>query len=179
MTDPTTAWTRVALPWYDGAAPTRLLQRGGLVVSRGQTPATVALGTDARSRGVYEPKAYRYTDPSQEPARISADYTKRWPLEVTIEESRAHLGIETQRQWSDLAIERNTPALLGLYSLVALFAQALHPDGKIPVARAAWYAKEQATFSDVLLEVRPGLWHNLIIRHVPMTHICKKCPRRS
>jgi hypothetical protein len=109
---------------------------------------------------VYEPKAYRCTDRNREPASIIADYTKRWPLEVTIEESRAHLGIETQRQWSDLAIERSTPALLGLYSLVALFAQALHPDGKIPVAQAAWYLKQQATFSDVLMEVRRALWGN-------------------
>jgi hypothetical protein len=111
-------------------------------------------------RGVYEPKAYRCTDLEQEAASIIEDYTKRWPLEVTIEESRAHLGIETQRQWSDKAIERSTPALLGLYSLVTLFAQALHPAGKVPVAQAAWYAKEQATFSDVLMEVRRALWHN-------------------
>ena len=79
---------------------------------------------------------------------------------MSFEESRAHLGIETQRQWSDLAIERSTPALLGLYSMIALFGQALHPDGKIPVQQAAWYAKQQATFSDVLMEVRRALWHN-------------------
>jgi hypothetical protein len=98
-------------------------------------------------------------------------------IEVTIEESRAHLGIETQRQWSDLAIERSTPALLGLYSLVALFAQALHPDGKIPVARAAWYAKEQATFSDVLLEVRRALWHNFDYALCPDDPHMQKVPQ--
>ena len=59
---------------------------------------------------------------------------KRWSLEVTFEEGRAHLGIETQRQWSDLAIERSTPLLFGLYSLVTLFGRALHPDGQLPVA---------------------------------------------
>jgi hypothetical protein len=111
-------------------------------------------------RGQHEPKAYRCTDLEQAPVSIISDYMKRWPLEVTIEESRAHLGIETQRQWSDLAIARSTPALLGLYSLVALLGQALHPDGRIPVAHAAWYAKGQATFSDVLMEVRRALWNN-------------------
>ena len=45
---------------------------------------------------------------------------KRWTLETACEESRAHLGLETQRQWSDRAIERTTPLLFGLYSLVAL-----------------------------------------------------------
>ena len=83
---------------------------------------------------------------------------KRWSLEVTFEESRAHLGIETQRPWSDLAIERSTPLLFGLYSLVALFGRALHPDGQVPVAQAAWYRKQTATFRDVLALVRRSLW---------------------
>ena len=83
---------------------------------------------------------------------------KRWSLEVTFEESRAQLGIETQRQWSDLAIERSTPLLFGLYSLVTLFGRALHPDGQIPVAQAAWYRKQTATFRDVLAVVRRLLW---------------------
>jgi len=57
---------------------------------------------------------------------------KRWPVEVTFEETRAHLGVETQRQWSDLAIERTTPCLLGLCSLVTLIGQKLYPKGDIP-----------------------------------------------
>jgi hypothetical protein len=89
------------------------------------------------------------------------DFVKRWPIEVTYEESRAHLGLETQRQWSDLAIERSTPCLLGLYSLVVLLGQALHPEGKIPVQQTAWYPKAQATFSDVLATVRWHLWGGL------------------
>ncbi len=83
---------------------------------------------------------------------------KRWSLEGTFEESRAHLGIETQRQCSDRAIERATPLLFGLYSLVALFGQALHPDGHLPVAQTAWYRKQTATFYDVLAALRRRLW---------------------
>jgi hypothetical protein len=86
------------------------------------------------------------------------DEISRWSLEVTFEEGRAHLGIETQRQWSDLVIERSTPLLFGLYSLVTLFGRALHPDGHIPVAQAAWYCKHTATFHDVLALVRQHLW---------------------
>ena len=82
----------------------------------------------------------------------------RWPVETTFQEARAHLGIETQRQWSDLAIERSTPLLFGLYSLVTLFGQALHPDGQVPIAQAAWYRKQTATFRDVLAVVRRHLW---------------------
>jgi hypothetical protein len=83
---------------------------------------------------------------------------KRWSLEVTFEEGRAHLGIETQRQWSDRAIERSTPLLFGLYSLVTLFGQTLHPNGQIPVAQAAWYCKQTTTFRDVLALVWRHLW---------------------
>jgi hypothetical protein len=71
---------------------------------------------------------------------------------------RAHLGVETQRQWSDLAILRTTPALLGLFSLVTLFAHALLHGQLLPVRRAAWYAKEVPTFSDTLAFVRQQLW---------------------
>lgn len=78
---------------------------------------------------------------------------------MTFEESRAHLGIETQRQWSDRAIERSTPLLFSLFSLVALFGQAFHPDGRVPVAQTAWYGKQAATFRDVLAVVRRYLWH--------------------
>jgi hypothetical protein len=83
---------------------------------------------------------------------------KRWSLEGTFEEGRAHLGIETQRQWSDRAIERSTPLLFGLYSLVTLFGQAVAPDGCIPLAQAAWDRKQAATFRDVLALVRRRLW---------------------
>ncbi len=85
-------------------------------------------------------------------------YQLRWRVEVTLEESRAHWGVETQRQWSVQAIARSTPALLGLFSVVVLLGHALHPDGAIPVRQAAWYPKGQATFSDVLATVRTQLW---------------------
>ena len=85
---------------------------------------------------------------------------KRWSLEATFEESRAHLGIETQRQWSDRAIERTTPLLFGLYSLVALFGAVLAPDGCPAHRQATWYQKPAATFSDILALVRRHLWGN-------------------
>jgi hypothetical protein len=65
------------------------------------------------------------------PRAIVQRFIKRWTIETTFEESRAHLGLETQRQWSDRAIERTTPCLFGLYSMVTLLAHALHPDGKV------------------------------------------------
>ena len=79
-------------------------------------------------------------------------------LETTFEAVRAHLGVETQRQWSDLAIARTTPALLGLFSLVTLIADRLHARESIWVRQAAWYRKELPTFADALATVRRELW---------------------
>jgi hypothetical protein len=83
----------------------------------------------------------------------------RWQLEVTFQEVRRHLGFETQRQWSELAIRRTTPPLLGLFSLVTLFAHGRmtqEPAG--PFRRAAWYHKTCPTFADALAFVRKELW---------------------
>jgi DDE superfamily endonuclease len=89
--------------------------------------------------------------------QILAWFIGRWNIEVTFEEVRAHLGFETQRQWSLHAIGRTTPCLLGLFSLVILMAKLLHPDA-LPVRSNAWYSKEEATFSDALAAVRAHLW---------------------
>jgi len=82
----------------------------------------------------------------------------RWQVEVTFEEARAHLGIEPQRQWSDLAILRTTPALLGLFSLITLFAHELLQGQAMARRQTAWYQKSLPTFSDTLAFVRQQLW---------------------
>jgi hypothetical protein len=89
-------------------------------------------------------------------------------MEVTFEEARAHLGVETQRQWSDLAIARSTPVLFGLFSLVTLCANALLKDETKVVRTAAWYAKAQPTFSDALAWVRRCLWRSC---HFQMSYL--------
>jgi hypothetical protein len=85
-------------------------------------------------------------------------FVLRWTVEVTFHEVRAHLGVETQRQWADLAILRTTPALLGLFSLVTVFAQQLLGEQPFPIRQAAWYSKPLPTFSDTLAFVRQHLW---------------------
>ncbi len=82
----------------------------------------------------------------------------RWQLEVTFQEVRRHLGFETQRQWSDLAIRRTTPALLGLFSVITLFAHRQMRQAVGIFRRAAWYHKRHPTFADALALVRKELW---------------------
>jgi hypothetical protein len=85
-------------------------------------------------------------------------FVQRWPVEVTFREVRDHLGFESQRQWSDPAIARTTPCLLGLFSLVALFTSQLAPRTRCAVWTAAWYRKQQPTFADALAAVRREIW---------------------
>ncbi|MGF6252379.1 hypothetical protein ABID82_006739, partial [Methylobacterium sp. PvP062] len=81
-------------------------------------------------------------------------FVQRWTIEVTFQEARAHLGVETQRQWSDTAIARTTPFLLALFSIVTLLAARLSARQRRRVAAAAWYPKPRPTFADALAAVR-------------------------
>lgn len=97
--------------------------------------------------GRRDPQAFFSTNTKLDPAEIIALFVRRWQIEVTFAETRARLGVETQRQWSDKAIARTTPALLGLYSLVALWACDLLGPVSKPHG-AAWYHKQALTFTD-------------------------------
>jgi hypothetical protein len=97
-----------------------------------------------RPKGELEPQAFLATDLTARPCDILAWFVSRWQVEVTFAEVRAHLGVETQRQWSDKAILRTTPVLLGLFSIVTLWAHDLAKSRKFKPRTAAWYPK---TFS--------------------------------
>jgi hypothetical protein len=162
LTDPQTRWQRSKVKWYDGSIHIVEWCTGTALWYRaGQLPLPIRWVISRDTTGKREVRMYFSTDQHQTGISIVLDFIKRWSIEVTFEESRAHLGIETQRQWSDLAIERSTPCLFGLYSVVALLGNALHPAGDIPFQATAWYRKPQATFSDVLATVRRQLWGNL------------------
>lgn len=109
------------------------------------------------------------------PAEIIAIFVRRWQIEVTFSEVRAHLGVETQRQWSDQAINRTTPALMGLYSLVALWAEDLLRQGAAPYA-AAWYRKKAFTFTDAIAAVRRRIWMGDISDYSPPERDMRKIP---
>lgn len=85
-------------------------------------------------------------------------FVLRWQMEVTLHAARAHLGVETQRQWSERAIARTTPALLGLFSLVTLLAHEPMTTGQPALPQTAWYTKATPTFSVALALVRRRLW---------------------
>lgn len=159
LEDPTQPWRETEVAWYEGARKTvRVLSGVCLWHTPGEDPVRLRWVLVVDPAGEARPQAFFATDADLTPERIVEIFVLRWNVEVTFEETRRHLGVETQRQWSDLAIARTTPALMGLFSLVCLMACRLVEDGALPVRQAAWYKKTDATFSDVLAFVRRAIW---------------------
>ena len=102
--------------------------------------------------------AFLSTDLTLEAAAIVTYFSRRWAIETTFAQVRAHLGVETQRQWSERAIARTTPVLLGLFSLVTLVAHRLHARSLLVGQTSSWYVKPHLTFSDAIAAVRRYLW---------------------
>ena len=176
--DPDTVWAPLTVPWYGGATAQVEAATGTALWYHPGAPTVALRWVLLRDpAGQFEPQAFLSTDPSVPPAQIVAWFVARWPLEVTFQEVRAHLGVETQRQWSDLAILRTTPALLGLFALVTLFAQARLNGQPLPVRQAAWYAKPTPTFSDTLAFVRQHLWPVIVFSTSPASDEVVEIPR--
>lgn len=162
LIDPKTVWESLTMSkWYgtgerriEVVTGTALWYHGGKPI----VPLRWVLVRDPLHE--LDPQAFLCTNQNTTPAQILGWFVQRWQIEVTFEEARAHLGMETQRQWSDKAIERSTPIVLALYSMVALLAKELIEKQQQPmlIRQAAWYRKDCATFSDTIALVRRHLW---------------------
>jgi hypothetical protein len=160
LDDPQTHWTRQTVSWYGGKTRSvEWVSDTALWHTPSQKhPLPIRWVLVRDPLGKFKPAAFCCSDLTLSAEQIIVLYVLRWNVEVTFEECRAHLGLETQRQWNALAIARTTPAILGLFSLVVLLAQHLTLDQSLPTRSAAWYTKSEATFSDVIAFVRRYLW---------------------
>lgn len=159
LSDPATAWQEVSVRWYGGTERVIAVATGtALWWHKGMAAVAVRWVLIRDPQGKFDPQALLCTDQNVVAQQIVEWFVLRWQLEVTFHEARAHLGVETQRQWSDLAIARTTPGLLGLFSLVTLVANQLRVEADFPTRRAAWYEKDVPTFADTIALVRQHLW---------------------
>ncbi len=158
--DPSTTWTPVAVAdWYGkGERTVEVASATAVWYHTGLPPVPLRWVLIRDPQGEFAPQALLCTDLGVQPAQILSWFVLRWKMEVTFQEARRHLGVETQRQWSELAIRRTTPALLGLFSLVTLLAHQRMVRGSGVLRQAAWYRKPHPTFSDALALVRWELW---------------------
>jgi len=158
LSDEATDWQTEDLPWYAGQTISMDLTSGVALWHRdGEAPLPIRWVLLHDPSGKRRPCARFCTDPAATMHQIIAWYVSRWQIEVTFEEVRRHLGVETQQQWSTRAIARTTPCRLGLFSLVLLLADRVSPNGPF-IRQAAWYAKSAPTFADLLALVRRQLW---------------------
>ncbi len=170
LRDRRTRWRRVVVDGWYGRRRRRLeIATGTALWSHRRARVAIRWVLVRDPSGEKEPQAFLCTDPQAEPVDILRWFVRHWRMETTFEEARRHLGMETQRQWSDLAILRTTPALLALFSLVTLWASQLAGERGPVLECVRWYPKPLPTFSDALALVRHELWTAQISATSPTT----------
>ena len=176
LEDAQTHWSDLTIRNWYGQGQRRIEVTSGTAVwyHTGKPPLPIRWVLIRDPKGKFKPQALLCTDLHTTPEQILTWFVRRWQVEVTFHEVRTHLGVETQRQWSDLAIARTTPALLGLFSLITLLAHPAAQRGQLPVQQTAWYAKPWPTFSDALALVRDQFWRQLYFHpSLPQTDTLK------
>ena len=160
LDDPTTKWTELIIPQWYNHGPKKMLIASGTAIwyHSGMPPLPIRWVLIKDPDGQIDPAALLSTKLDLNAAQIINFFIRRWTVEVTFEEVRAHLGVETQRQWSDLAIARSTPILMALFSLITLWADQLQKRNLLFLKPCAWYQKSRPTFSDAIASVRYRIW---------------------
>lgn len=177
--DTATQWTALAVPrWYsEEQRVVEVVSQTALWYHTGLPPVPIRWVLIRDPKGKFATQALLCTDLEATPLQILSWFVLRWQMEVTFHAARAHLGVETQRQWSERAIARTTPALLGLFSLVTLLAHEPLTRGGAPLQQTAWYTKTTPTFSDALALVRRRLWTRATFPTFPCDADIEKVPR--
>jgi DDE superfamily endonuclease len=151
--DPDTAWIRLPFVWYNH--PVRDIEistHHAVWFHNGQPPVPIRFILMRDVQGKFDPQALLSTDLTLDPFDILVFFKRRWQIQPTFRHLREHLGMQTQRQWSDKAIACTTPTLM---------AHALLTRHDLTTRSAAWYSKPLPTFSDALALVRSTLWTHL------------------
>jgi hypothetical protein len=157
LADPHVKWVSKKISWYGGIFKEVQLITGTClwhVMTYSASPIPIRYVLLRDPGGKLQPVLLMSTDIHLDPVQIIESYVERWNIEVTFHETREHLGIETQRQWSDMAITRTTPILFGLYSLSILIGKNLIEKSLVHIEKTAWYIKEEIKFSDILMGIR-------------------------
>jgi hypothetical protein len=178
-TDPATTWTRLTVAhWYGRQVrDVEVVADTAVWYHTGLPPVPIHWVLIRDPAAAFPTQALLCTDLAATPAQVIAWFVQRWQLEVTFHALRAHLGLETQRQWTPLAIARTTPALCGLFALVTLLAHPRFSSAAPPLRQSAWYHKPLPTFADALALVRRRLWMSLLFPMSPRIQDRQQIPR--
>jgi hypothetical protein len=164
------ARTRLRVSWYGGGSRrVEVVSGTGLWYRAGEGSVPVRWVFVHDLSGTHRDEYFFSTDPTMTPKEIIETFTGRWSIEVTFQELRAYLGLETTRGWTEKTVLRAAPCLFGLYSVVALAYAAL-PKHQARAGRVQWTGKTETTFSDAITAVRRQLWRHWVFkqsRHAP------------
>jgi DDE superfamily endonuclease len=163
LADEKTQWRKLTIDdWYgEGPREVEVATDTAIWYHSGKPPVAIRWVLIRDPQEHFKPQALLSTHLEHTPAQMLTWFVRRWTMEVTFEEARAHLGMETQRHWNDRAIARATPALVSLYSIITLTAHLLIDKGATCVRSTAWYSKTRPTFSDAIALVRRQLWEHI------------------
>src|SRR5215831_511473 len=163
VTDEKTAWTPLLVEQWYGEGPRQVEVATDTAVwyHTGKPPVAMRWVLIRDPKKDFKPQALLSTNLAHTPEPMLPWFVRRWTMEVTCEEARAHLGMETQRHWNERAMARTTPALLSLYAIITLTAQQLIDKGATCMRNTAWYRKTRPTFADAMALVRRQLWDHL------------------
>jgi hypothetical protein len=161
LLDPSQVWQELTVKWYGGEQRTiECLTFECLWYHAGELPLTLRIALVKTPGGKNEAEAFFSTNTARSPIQIIEWFVLRWNIEVTFQETRAHLGIETQRQWSDKAIARTTPLLMGLLLILVLIAMKMDEAKKLLAQETtSWYDKKgELTLADIVMLIRKPIW---------------------
>lgn len=147
-------WEKINVSWYGGQVKEILISARNCLWLAGKGSAVITLKAIWIQLRPTDEIILMATNLDMEALHVIESYIKRWNIEVTFRECRDYLGVETQRQWSDLAIARTTPFLFGMYTIITLIGNALYIERGLEAESTAWYKKSSLTFSDLLTAVR-------------------------
>ncbi len=150
--------TRWNVPWYGGGRRDVEVVTGiGHWYKAGEGLVPVRWVYVHDLTGTHRDEYFYSTDVTMTAQEVIEEYTGRWNIETTFEDSRAYLGLESTRGWCARTVSRAEPCLLGLYSVVALLYWLLPPEEQ-EQGVVEWDGKATVTFSDAITAVRRWLW---------------------
>jgi len=126
--------------------------------------------------GHHRDEYFYSTKPSISASAVIEAFVGRWDIEVTFEEMREHLGLETTRGRVRNTVLRVEPCLFLLHTLIAFWYSQLpkRQSGKVHIR---WQGKTTIAFSDAIATVRRCLWDAHLFQHPRIrTHVEKLPP---
>jgi hypothetical protein len=161
-------WTSEEVAWYNQTTKEiQYIWKEALWYQRGHDPVPVrwVFVQYKDEKDKLKEECFFSTDIQMEPKQIVEHYVTRWNIETTFEEVRAHLGLETLENYCENAVNRSVPALLALFTIIALWFRKQWQLDPPQIQRTPWYRKTEPTFSDALVAIRLDLLNHTFFSH--------------